>query len=114
MYLKAFFGRGDHSANYPSAMHIPETLFVKSSLLPQIMVLSNDRLLVKTGSSIPTTSIPFQHYSIQITALRAVKCKAIVYEFYEGCRQKLLGSGSHRCTDSCPYLNTRLNDIPRN
>ena len=78
------------------------------------MVLSNDLFLVKTGSPKPTTSIPFQHYSIQTTALRAVKCKAIVYEFYEGCRQKLLGSGSHRCADSCPYLDTRLDDIPRN
>ena len=59
-----------------------------------------------------TASIPFvENSSIQFTALRAVRCKAIIHEFYERCQQRVLGPGSCRCADYSSHCDTGLGDI---
>ena len=96
MYLNAFLGRG---RPYLGAMHLPRNRCVNSLLFPRIVVPSNAIFSPGTDSWKPSTSVPFHHYSIQITALRAVKCKANIYGSYEECLPEILGSASGRWVD---------------
>lgn len=116
LYLNAFFGFGRGRpycqltrCNALAAMSIDEIPL----LLPAQMLRSNDLFSERIDSSTPTTSIHFQKYSLQIAALRAIKCKAIAKGFYEGCQQRVLGSGLYRPAVSCPHRDTRLIDIHR-
>lgn len=113
MYLNAFFGRESHSACMQlSRCDALTAKLSRANVAPSANHGILERHLLSENEFLDTNSIDtLKDYSIRIAALRAVKCKAIVYKFYEGCQQRLVGSGSQRFADSCPHLGTRLGDL---